>query len=69
MNTVATSASTRPPNCKQCLHYFVTHELARPHGCRAMGFKSARLPAQEVFAASGEHCLRFVGRSDRAGGS
>jgi hypothetical protein len=63
------TAPAQAPDCKACRHYFVTHELARRHGCHAMGFKSARLPAQEVFAASGEHCLRFESRAPRPPGS
>ena len=34
--------------CRSCSHYFVTHEPARPHGCRAFGFSSAEVPAAVV---------------------
>jgi hypothetical protein len=31
-----------------------------PYGCRAMKFKSAKNPAQVVFASSGMHCQLFM---------
>ncbi|MEW6429606.1 MAG: uracil-DNA glycosylase [Thermodesulfobacteriota bacterium] len=50
----------QPPNCYRCLHFFITYEPALPYGCRFMGFKSARLPAEAVFASSGMHCQSFT---------
>ncbi|MDR3056505.1 MAG: hypothetical protein LBU53_14120 [Zoogloeaceae bacterium] len=47
------------PNCRECQHYYITHDVRFPYGCRAMDFKSRRLPAQDVLTASGAHCLRF----------
>jgi hypothetical protein len=48
------------PNCHRCIHYFVTWEVNNPHGCRAMGFKSQRLPMIEVRRAmQGNNCLAF----------
>ncbi|HEY9101920.1 hypothetical protein [Chitinimonas sp.] len=49
----------RAPNCMRCLHHYVTWDTRFPYGCRALGFKSLRLPSQEVFASSGQHCLHF----------
>ncbi|MBV8465423.1 MAG: hypothetical protein JO218_05700 [Burkholderiales bacterium] len=48
------------PNCKRCAHYFVTHTLPFAHGCRALNFKSARLPCLDVLASSGEPCHYFT---------
>lgn len=48
------------PECVKCMHYYVTYDPAKPYGCRAMGFKSRRLPAQVVYAASGLVCQLFA---------
>ncbi|OPY66015.1 MAG: hypothetical protein A4E57_02994 [Syntrophorhabdaceae bacterium PtaU1.Bin034] len=45
--------------CRKCRHFYVTWDKRFPYGCRAAGFKSARLPSVEVFAASGSPCLSF----------
>ncbi|PKK91811.1 MAG: uracil-DNA glycosylase [Candidatus Wallbacteria bacterium HGW-Wallbacteria-1] len=50
------------PNCNGCRHYFVTWEPARPHGCRAWGFKSSVSPSIEVFKCSGVQCQQFEER-------
>ena len=44
------------PHCRACVHYYITHDARFPYGCRAMDFKSKRLPLQDVLAASGEPC-------------
>jgi hypothetical protein len=46
-------------DCKNCIHYYITWDRKFPYGCKAIQFKSARLPSLEVFAASGIICLRF----------
>jgi hypothetical protein len=51
-----------PPDCNQCRHFFITHEAARPYGCRAFAFVSARLPSLEVRANSGYDCEAFEER-------
>jgi hypothetical protein len=51
------SAST--PLCRRCRHYYITHDVSFPYGCRALEFKSRGLPLQDVRQASGEHCLYF----------
>jgi hypothetical protein len=46
--------------CQKCVHYFVTWDPAHPHGCRAMNFKSRRLPITEVrMAMQGKDCIAF----------
>ena len=36
-----------------------------PYGCRAMGFKSRRLPALEVLDIDGSPCVSFNDRSGK----
>lgn len=50
------------PDCMRCGSYFVTHVPERPHGCRAFGFTSARLPRDEVRLSTGEECAAFEPR-------
>ena len=46
--------------CHKCIHYYVTWNQYFPHGCRAMGFKSKRLPINDVrMAMRGKNCLAF----------
>jgi len=46
--------------CHKCNHYYVTWDLNFPHGCRAMDFKSKRLPINDVrMAMRGKDCLAF----------
>ncbi|MBI5558567.1 MAG: uracil-DNA glycosylase [Deltaproteobacteria bacterium] len=44
------------PNCFTCRFFFITHEAAHPYGCRAMGFKSKKIPVLVVFESSGLEC-------------
>ena len=46
----------------RCRSFYVTYDTARPHGCRAFGFKSARLPSLEVRLTTGEECRAFERR-------
>ncbi len=46
-------------DCRRCRHYAVTWDERFPHGCRAMGFKSARYPADEVLSATGGEPCRL----------
>jgi hypothetical protein len=45
--------------CRMCLHYYVTWDERRPHGCRAMKFKSKMVPSVVVMRSSGAECLLF----------
>ncbi|MCW8837729.1 MAG: uracil-DNA glycosylase [Thiovulaceae bacterium] len=47
-------------NCRRCIHYFVTWQAGKPHGCRAYGFKSGQIPSIVVFQSSGSDCIQFV---------
>ncbi len=46
-------------NCRECQYFFVTWQVSAPYGCKAHGFKSARIPSMVVFSSSGQHCLLF----------
>jgi len=46
--------------CHKCMHYYVTWDQYFPHGCRAMDFKSKRMPINDVrMAMRGKDCLSF----------
>ena len=49
----------------------MTYDPARPYGCRAFGFKSLRLPRDEVRLSSGNECHLYEKKSPqpRADGS
>jgi len=47
----------------RCRFYFVTWDAQFPFGCRAFGFKSRIPPYREVYASSGEQCLKFEPRN------
>ncbi len=46
-------------NCIKCKHFFVTYEPRRPYGCRAYGFKGAKMPSVIVYQSSGMECESF----------
>jgi hypothetical protein len=54
-----------PIDCRKCRHYYITWDKGFPYGCKAMKFKCAGLPAQEVFASSGFPCQFFVRKEER----
>lgn len=61
--------------CGKCEYYYVTHDRLRPWGCRKFGFKSSRLPSQEVRSTTGMNCAYFTEKNfnqtserDRHGG-
>lgn len=68
MSTVAPPGRERAPDCFRCRAYYVTHEALLPHGCRAFGFRSARLPRDEVRLSSGRECAAFEEKTAPAAG-
>jgi hypothetical protein len=46
-------------DCWKCRHHYITWEESFPYGCRALGFKSRRLPVFDVRESSGHDCLYF----------
>jgi hypothetical protein len=57
----------RHPDCLTCVSFFITHEPARPYGCRAMGFKSPQIPALAVFQSSGIECQAYRKKPGKPG--
>jgi hypothetical protein len=55
------------PDCGACAHYYITHDANFPYGCRALHFKSRRVPQQEVRDASGHPCMAFAARRKHPG--
>jgi hypothetical protein len=52
--------------CHACRYYHVTWDERFPHGCRRMGFKSFRIPSDEVRRAmQGSDCRLFEPKPDR----
>ncbi len=49
-------------NCYSCLHFYITYDPQFPYGCRAVRFKSRRMPAKEMSANSGIDCQFFTGK-------
>ena len=47
-------------NCFFCEHFFITYERKYPYGCRAIGFKSARMPSVDVYSNSEMDCALFI---------
>jgi hypothetical protein len=45
--------------CAKCVFYFVTHDPARPWGCKKFGFKSHLLPNYQVKSATGMECAYY----------
>ncbi|WP_200906414.1 MULTISPECIES: hypothetical protein [Gulbenkiania] len=56
------------PHCRHCRHYYITHDSRFPYGCRAMDFKSRRLPMDDVRSATGQHCHTFTPRNPASKG-
>ena len=48
--------------CNQCIHLFITHDPRRRWGCRKFGFKSSKIPYQEVVATTGMKCAYYKRR-------
>lgn len=46
-------------NCKKCVHYFVTWEKSKPHGCKVYGFKSQQIPSLVVKGSTGQPCQAY----------
>jgi hypothetical protein len=57
---------TNPVDCFNCLHFYITWDAVNPRGCRAFGFKTARIPSDVVFETSGEVCLKFKAKNKQA---
>jgi hypothetical protein len=47
-------------NCAACGHFYITHNLEFPYGCKGLGFRSLKLPCVEVILSSGADCRFFL---------
>jgi hypothetical protein len=45
--------------CFDCKYFFITWDDRFPRGCRAMDFKSKKMPSKLVYEASGMPCTKF----------
>jgi len=61
------STVKKETNCWQCVYFRITHEIKRPYGCHAMGFKSKILPCYEVSKIDGNQCRSFTAKEARKG--
>ncbi len=57
----------RAPDCYRCRAFFVTHDAQLPYGCRTFGFKSQRLPRDEVRLSTGQECAAFEAKPHTGG--
>jgi hypothetical protein len=53
-------------NCFNCVHFFVTWDSNFPRGCKAMDFKSRKMPSTIVYEASGMSCMRFKAKKNKS---
>ncbi len=53
------------PDCFKCRFLTITWNKDFPYACRGMGFKSRRIPSQEVFRSSGMPCQMFSPKTDQ----
>ncbi len=60
-------AELKRPQCTRCAYYVVTWDPAKPHGCKAMKFKSKEMPSRLVFESSGSECRSFKPKPPRSG--
>ncbi len=51
--------------CLSCRHYYLTYEVRQPYGCRAMGFRSLKIPSQVAFENSGMCCQLMEPKTPR----
>lgn len=54
------------PRCNACEHFHITFDQHFRYGCRALGFKSRRLPERDVIASSGQVCEFFTPKQKRS---
>ncbi|MEO5347963.1 MAG: hypothetical protein H7834_16545 [Magnetococcus sp. YQC-9] len=59
--------AAQPVDCLRCRHFQITWEADHPRGCRAMGFKTALWPWQEVLRSSGSPCMKFEAKPGAKG--
>jgi hypothetical protein len=66
MNKPSDNAQSAPAfRCNDCAHFYITYEANFRYGCRALDFKSQRLPMLDVLEASGQPCQFFQNKPRR----
>lgn len=60
--------SVTAPDCRRCVHYYITHDASFLYGCRSLNFKSRQLPMYAVLEASGQACLAFTPKKPASAG-
>ena len=53
-------------NCFNCIYFYVTWDDKFPRGCRAMDFKTNKIPSMLVRESSGMECTRFKAKKKSA---
>jgi hypothetical protein len=51
-------------NCFNCIYFFVTWDDKFPRGCRAMDFKTKKIPSMLVQESSGMECTYFKAKKN-----
>ncbi|MCE9632592.1 MAG: hypothetical protein K8Q92_00205 [Methylophilales bacterium] len=64
MSSPLADQNVQIPDCRQCVHYYITWDTSFPNGCRAMDFKSKRLPHLDVLESNGQYCMTFEPKPD-----
>lgn len=59
----AVTDSKTAQDCNRCIHLFITHDSRLRYSCRALDFKSRRMPVFDVIEASGQACQFFRKKS------
>lgn len=52
-------------NCLTCKYYYISWDVHFPYGCKAMGFKSRKMPLLEILQISGQQCLSYCDKTKR----
>lgn len=54
--------------CFKCKYFHVTWDPKQPRGCKAYGFKTAKLPSIIVKETSGQACTLFTPKKSKDDG-
>ena len=58
-DSAATLDLAQAPDCRECAHYSISWDANFPYACKAMNFKSKRMPQLEVYESYGHFCVTF----------
>jgi len=53
-------------SCYKCKYFYITWDKNFPNGCKALGFKTAKNPAQVVYESSGMICLAYSPKPEKS---